>query len=469
MFSEGQLSTQDIIPETAEAASETLELAVDERVRSISAAAEQCRLLESRLFSLERGAQMVETALASLKAISGLLDDTNILISKCGLADSPAARRAAHLIYGEFCRQIDMFVLDAAFDGHNLLQGDRLNVFLDDGHINNLELIGETISAEGLGLVDEVDAADGPMNIVRATRTVDDAQVKVTFFSSRLEAKFKLLQLRITFMETVQNSLVRRASKLTGSNSASKTLDVMAWDLRKNILELGGKLEGQNVIASASGEGEVVLGDVSISRLLRRLDDNCTRTDDGCVAEGVVGDEAQSMAVDLDLHQVGEEQIASGAAYESELDVGKLERELEGIISGAADCHEMSKLPVRAVAEGPSEAAAVRLDVYCANIAKVLLPKPFNEGLGASKDGSGSCARALLGLPPLYVRKKMRDNWEKSYFLRQSTRSFFKDFGDLVRVSVDAQPDDKESILLRWADTDFGKLFWLLNGAQAER
>ena len=96
------------------------------------------------------------------------------------------------------------------------------------------------------------------------------------------------------------------------------------------------------------------------------------------------------------------------------------------------------------------------------------LPAPIRYRLLLDDYSAGDglvFVRSVCALDHDLVRRELAEAWLTNAQVRQSILSYNKEFSELIRLSIEADPDAREDILEFWAKSEYGELYWLLYSA----
>ena len=129
--------------------------------------------------------------------------------------------------------QIDLLVQDTGYRGTNLLNGDTLTTFFNEDRSSKIETIGESFTADGLGLsaanFARADTVDGALDEVRA------ALETVRAFGSSLANDLTVIQTRQSFTTELINTLQAGSDALTVADQNEEGAKLLALQTRQQL------------------------------------------------------------------------------------------------------------------------------------------------------------------------------------------------------------------------------------------
>ena len=135
--------------------------------------------------------------------------------------------------YDVLLQQIDELVVDAQYQGVNLLGGDDLTTFFNEDRTNSLLTSGVNFSASGLGLTETNFRNTSEVELTKAQ--VRDALETVRSFGSSLSNNLAIIQTRRTFTEETINSLLAGSDDLTVADQNQLGANLLALQTRQAL------------------------------------------------------------------------------------------------------------------------------------------------------------------------------------------------------------------------------------------
>jgi flagellin-like hook-associated protein FlgL len=165
-----------------------------------------------------------------------------------GIATNPVSNRASlQDQYNDLLQQIDALARDSSYNGVNLLQGDNLNIQLNESGSSSYAINGVTYDAAGLGLSTLVGTEfqsngtiDGIIAALNASLTTMRAQASA--FGSSLST----LQIRQDFTKSTVNIDQTGADALVLADTNQEGANLLALQTRQSLSSTALSLAGQS-------------------------------------------------------------------------------------------------------------------------------------------------------------------------------------------------------------------------------
>lgn len=129
--------------------------------------------------------------------------------------------------------QIDRIVVDANFQGINLLNGDDLTTFFNEDLSSSLVTDGVDFTSNGLGISETSFANSTIVN--SASAEIRDALAAVRSFGSSLANDLSIIQTRRDFTENTINTLTAGADDLTVADQNEEGANLLALQTRQTL------------------------------------------------------------------------------------------------------------------------------------------------------------------------------------------------------------------------------------------
>jgi flagellin-like hook-associated protein FlgL len=163
-------------------------------------------------------------------------------------AASQATRANLVTQYNNILDQISKVAQDASYNGINLLNGDQLQLVLDETGQSKLDISGVTDNAGGLGLSDLVQGTNFIDNNAtnKILTTLQAATSSLSSLASTLGSNLSIVQNRQTFNASLINVLQTGATNLTIADPNEEAAASQALTTRQSIAVSALALANQN-------------------------------------------------------------------------------------------------------------------------------------------------------------------------------------------------------------------------------
>ena len=135
--------------------------------------------------------------------------------------------------YNELRNQIDRIVIDANFQGINLLNGDDLTTFFNEDLTSSLVTEGVDFTSTGLGLTETTFA--NSLIVEQNSEQVREALAAVRSFGTTLANDLSIIQVRRDFTEETINTLQSGADDLTVADQNEEGANLLALQTRQSL------------------------------------------------------------------------------------------------------------------------------------------------------------------------------------------------------------------------------------------
>lgn len=135
--------------------------------------------------------------------------------------------------YNTVREQIDRIVVDANFQGINLLNGDALTTFFNEDNTSSLVTEGQIFTSDGLGIT--LASFRSSAEIELSATQVRDALGSVRSFGSTLANNLSIIQTRQTFTQQTINTLQAGADDLVVADQNEEGANLLALQTRQQL------------------------------------------------------------------------------------------------------------------------------------------------------------------------------------------------------------------------------------------
>ena len=129
--------------------------------------------------------------------------------------------------------QIDSLVTDTGYAGTNLLNGDNLTTYFDEGHTSSLNTQGVSFTSGGLGIKTANFANDA--SVGSSLDQVSAALSTVRSFGNSIAGDLSIIQTRQTFTNNLINTLTTGSDNLTNADQNEESADLLSLQTRQSL------------------------------------------------------------------------------------------------------------------------------------------------------------------------------------------------------------------------------------------
>ncbi len=138
--------------------------------------------------------------------------------------------------YNEILKQINNVVADSSFNGLNLLEGDSIRAVFNEKASSFRTVNGIKMDAESLGLPQAVDNWENEDDILAAFDAIESALHKAQRAADKFERASYMVQSRETFLETMSDTCLSGAEKLTGADLNAVSAELLSISTQKELV-----------------------------------------------------------------------------------------------------------------------------------------------------------------------------------------------------------------------------------------
>lgn len=135
--------------------------------------------------------------------------------------------------YNNVLDQIDTLVGDAGYRGVNLLGGDTMTTYFNEGRTSKLDVTGQDLTASGMGLSAANFSRESTINEIGTSTKA--ALTSVRTFSSTLSNSLSIIQTREDFTKDLISNLDEGADKLTLADQNEEGAKLLALQTRQQL------------------------------------------------------------------------------------------------------------------------------------------------------------------------------------------------------------------------------------------
>jgi flagellin len=194
-------------------------------------------------------------ALNGIDAITELVEQAKGLANNAKATGDTSERSTLAVQFNDILGQIDTLSNDASFNGTNLLQAtpDNLVVDFNEDGSSDVTVLGldSTTAATGLNVNVAAGNFTSDANIDIALTAVNSALTELRANAATLGSNSSVLQTRLSFTESLVNTLLEGSGKLTLADLNEESANLLSLQTRQQL--------GLNSLALASQSERAVL------------------------------------------------------------------------------------------------------------------------------------------------------------------------------------------------------------------
>lgn len=202
--------------------------------------------LSALLDSMGQGIQTVKAANEGIESITKFVELAKGVVNQFAEGGDAVKLEAQ---YTEIMAQIDAMALDSGYKGKNLLNGDTLTVYFNEGRTSSLDIVGGDYSADGIGMIAWDDTAGTGVDAM-----LDGLDAAISYLragASDFSNNYSILTNREEFTDNLVNVLTEGADKLTLADMNEEAANMLALQTRQQL--------GVNSLSLASQAQQSVL------------------------------------------------------------------------------------------------------------------------------------------------------------------------------------------------------------------
>lgn len=138
--------------------------------------------------------------------------------------------------YNEILKQIDGIVADSTFNGLNLLEGDSIRAIFDEKGKEIRTVNGVKLDSFSLGLSEAANDWQDDANIQAALDAIENAIYQTRSATNRFDRASYMVQSHNTFLQTMSDTYLTSAEKLTGADLNETAVELLAAETQKELV-----------------------------------------------------------------------------------------------------------------------------------------------------------------------------------------------------------------------------------------
>jgi flagellin len=231
--------TADLISttQTRLATGKRVNSALDNPTNFFTAAALDSRAsdLNGLLDSMGTAIKTLEAADNGISAITKLVQSAQATARQAQQTTSASERATLATQFGDIRTQIDALAADAGFNGKNLINGDDLDVVLNESGSSTLTITGVTNDSAGLGIAAAANAWVADADIQGALDDITSALGTLRTQSKTFGSQLSTVQARQDFTKSMINTLKTGADNLTLADTNEEGANLLSLQTRQSL------------------------------------------------------------------------------------------------------------------------------------------------------------------------------------------------------------------------------------------
>ena len=202
--------------------------------------------LDARKDQMNEAIQTVKAADAGIKAITGLIEQARSLAQSAKASTDAAVRASYAAQFDDVLAQIDDLAGDSGYKGTNLIGGDSLDVEFNEDGSSSLTISGSDATSAGLGVAAAANAWVADTDIDAALADLGDALTTVRTSAQTLSSSLGVIEVRSEFVDSMINTLVEGADKLTAADANEEGANLLMLQTRQALASTALSLAAQS-------------------------------------------------------------------------------------------------------------------------------------------------------------------------------------------------------------------------------
>ncbi|MBR1778257.1 MAG: hypothetical protein IJ752_06715 [Alphaproteobacteria bacterium] len=138
--------------------------------------------------------------------------------------------------YNELLKQINNIVADSSFNGLNLLEGDSIRAIFNEKGSSLRTVNGVKLDTVSMGLSEAAGDWQNKTDIQKALDDIENAFYQVKQATNKFDRASYMVQSRNTFLETMSDTCLSGAEKLTGADLNEVAVEILAAETQKELV-----------------------------------------------------------------------------------------------------------------------------------------------------------------------------------------------------------------------------------------
>lgn len=191
--------------------------------------------LDSRKDGMGEAIQTVKAANAGVEAIQKLIDSARGIAQAARATTDAAAKAGFAAQFDDILAQIDALAADSGYAGTNLVSGDSLTVEFNEDGSSTLTITGFDATSGGLGVAAAANSWAANTDIDAAIADLDAAKATARTQSQALASSLSVVEIRSKFTDSIVNTLVEGADKLTAADMNEEGANMLMLQTRQAL------------------------------------------------------------------------------------------------------------------------------------------------------------------------------------------------------------------------------------------
>jgi len=202
--------------------------------------------LDARKDQMNEAIQTVKAADAGIKAITGLIEQARSLAQSAKASTDATVRADYAAQFDAVLAQIDSLAGDSGYKGTNLINSDDLTVEFNEDGSSSLTITGTDATSAGLGVAAAANSWADDADIDGALTDLSDALTSVRSAAQTLSSSLGVIEVRSEFVDSMVNTLVEGADKLTAADANEEGANLLMLQTRQALASTALSLAAQS-------------------------------------------------------------------------------------------------------------------------------------------------------------------------------------------------------------------------------
>ena len=191
--------------------------------------------LSNLLDSMSTAFNTIQAANNGITSITKLVQSAQALVSQAQQTSDTTIRASLAVQFGSIQSQIDALAGDSGFNGINLLNGNNLDVTLNESGSSSVTITAVTYDSNGLGINNATNNWAGAADIAAAGTNLTAALTKLRAQAQAFGSSLSTVQIRQDFTKATINTLQTGADALTLADSNEEGANLLALQTRQQL------------------------------------------------------------------------------------------------------------------------------------------------------------------------------------------------------------------------------------------
>ena len=191
--------------------------------------------LSNLLDSMSTAFNTIQAANNGITSITKLVQSAQALVSQAQQTSDTTTRASLATQFASIQSQIDTLAGDSGFNGINLLNGNNLDVTLNESGSSSVTITAVTYDSNGLGINNATNNWAGAADIAAAGTNLTAALTKLRAQAQAFGSSLSTVQIRQDFTKATINTLQTGADALTLADSNEEGANLLALQTRQQL------------------------------------------------------------------------------------------------------------------------------------------------------------------------------------------------------------------------------------------